>query len=161
MFIFSLVNLSLYSPFLLSEVQGNNVTNISWYVLSTIMCKYSTMRRVGPIYTRKTWRWKGQLFPSPISPVVSQLLEVFHLPWNYIWYAQGQADLTLWCCTSLHWFSAPVFTQPPREWELWRCFKTASPTKDNRQSLREQHTENHFPSFQRHLPRFHSRTESR
>lgn len=119
------------------------------------MCKYSIMRRVRPIYTRKTWCWKDQLFPSSISPVVSQLLEVFHLSWNQTGYGQGKADLILWCCTSLHWFSAPLFAQPPREQALCdgaTFFKTASATKDNRQSLREQHIENHFPSIQKAPP---------
>lgn len=119
------------------------------------MCKYSIMRHARPIYIRKTWCWKDQLFPSPISPVVSQLLEVFHLSWNQIGYGQGKAYLTLWCCTSLHWFSAPVFAQPPRQQALCdgaTFFKTASPTKDKRRSLRKQHIENHFPSIQKAPP---------
>lgn len=117
------------------------------------MCKYSTTRRVRPIYTRKTWCWKSQLFPSPTSPVVSQLLEVFHLSWNQTWYAQGQislfdaaphyTDLVLQCSLSLH---------ENENCEGAAFFKTASPTKDNRQSLREQHTENDFASIQKAPP---------
>lgn len=57
--------------------------------------------------------------------------------------ASHYTDLVLQCSLNL--------------WENEHCdgaafFKTASPTKDNRQSLREQHTENHLPSIQKVPP---------
>lgn len=71
---------------------------------------------------------------------------------NWVWTRKGRPYS---CCTSLHWFSAPVLAQPPRQQALCdgaTFFKTASPTKDKRRSLRKQHTENHFPSIQKAPP---------
>lgn len=109
-------------PSLPSEAPGNYFTNFLWYVLFTIRrCKYSiTRQHVRPIYTRKAGSWKRLTFPHPIPipSVVSQLLEVFHLPVkrNWVWTRTGIPYPLMLNLTMLIWCSS-VHSQPLREQE--------------------------------------------
>lgn len=116
----------------------------------TIMCKYSTTRHVGHIYTRKIWCWKSQLFPSPISLVVSQLL-CFTSPETQ---SGTDTDRQISLFDAAPHYTDLVLQCSPSLWERENCdgaafFKTAY---QRQQSLREQLIEDHLPSTQKAPP---------